>query len=82
MELQLAQNNVTINGNHHTLDANAGDRNVRIFCITGNNVILKNLVFTNGNHDYGAVIYNSGVGSNACNSTFINNNASIEGSDL
>ena len=77
--ITIAQNNVTINGNHHTLDANAGDKNVRIFFITGNNVILKNLVFTNGNCDYGGVIYNCGVGSNVCNSTFINNNASLGG---
>lgn len=35
------KNNLTINGNGHVIDANSGNNSVRIFNITGSNVILK-----------------------------------------
>ena len=72
--ITISKNNVTINGNGHTIDANAGGR---IFEITGNNVTIKNLIFINsfviyGNLNGGA-IYNTGDGVSVVNSTFVNN---------
>ena len=78
--ITIAQNNVTINGNGYTLDANSGSNNVRIFYITGNNVAIKNLVFVNANYnDYGGAIYNKGADFTLSNSTFKNNTAGVDG---
>ena len=79
--ITISQNNVTINGNNHIIDANAGVNLVRIFKVTGNNVSLKNLVFTNANVDGdGGAIYNNGSANfKVINSTFINNTARNSG---
>ena len=76
------KNNLTINGNGHVIDANSGNNSVRIFNITGSNVILKNLIFTNANSDSflnGGAIYNTGAYLSVVNSTFINNSANFYG---
>ena len=50
----IGMNNLVLNGNGHTLDANGESR---IFNITGNNVTLKNLILINGNaKEFGAII--------------------------
>jgi len=40
----IAKDNLTINGNGHTID---GDNQAKIFKITGNNVVLKNIIIKN-----------------------------------
>ena len=61
---------ITINGNGHTIDANGG---YRIFSVTGSNVVLNNITFTNANsYDVGAGIYASGNNFKVINSTFKN----------
>lgn len=67
---------ITIDGNGHTLNA---DNLSRIFCIKSSNVILKDIIFKNGqyvyfeknyyNFDQGAAVY---FNYNCGNSTFIN----------
>ncbi len=72
--INITQNNIVIDGRGNTIDANANDKNVRIFDISGNNVTLKNLVFANANVDtLGGAIRNVGFNFTIVNSTFINN---------
>ncbi len=73
-KIVIGQNNVTIDGNGHTLNANGGGR---IFEITGNGVVLKNLIFTNSNaNNSGGVIYNNQANAlTIVDSSFINNSA-------
>ncbi|WP_296859085.1 hypothetical protein [uncultured Methanobrevibacter sp.] len=66
--------NITINGNGATIDGN----NVgRIFNITANNVVLKNLTFINGYAFRGGAIFSENLKIYDCN--FINNSAIMYG---
>ena len=49
----IVKDNFTLNGNGHTID---GNKESRIFNITGNNVILNNLILINANADKGGAI--------------------------
>ena len=74
--ISITQNNIVIDGKGNIIDANADSKNVRIFDISGNNVTLKNLVFTNASVDtLGGAIRNVGLNLTIINSTFINNGA-------
>ena len=74
--ISITQNNIVIDGRGNTIDANANGNSVRIFDISGNNVTLKNLVFTNASVDtLGGTIRNVGLNLTIINSTFINNGA-------
>jgi hypothetical protein len=66
---------ITIDGNGYTIDAN---RKGRIFYITeGAKVVLKNIIFINGNADgSGGAIYWSDSNANIINCYFANNTAS------
>ena len=71
--ITINQNNVTINGNGHTLNANGGGN---IFKITGNNVVLKNLIFTKAHATYwggNAVVAYQNSGLTVINSSFMDN---------
>ena len=70
--ITVNKNNIVIDGNGHTLDANNSGR---IFKISGSDITLKNLVFTNGAIEEGAAIYNNGSNLKIINSTFCGNNA-------
>ena len=81
--ITITKNNFTIDGHGHTLDANAGNNSVRIFNVTGNNVVLKNLILINANiTGGGAAIYNTGKLVSVNNTTFINNTANSDGSAI
>ena len=63
---------ITIDGQGHTLD---GNNISRIFYISANNVVLKNINFVNGNYKdgYGGAVYvNSNLNSTIINSNFVN----------
>lgn len=77
--ITIGVNNVTIDGQGHTLDAN---NNGRIFQVTANNVVLKNLTFINGNENYdiyGGAIYARGANLTISDSVFVNNTAFVGG---
>lgn len=63
---------LTIDGNGHTIDAKG---NSRIFSISGDNVVLENIVFKNAQYSSGngGAIYWSGSNGKLINCTFINN---------
>lgn len=63
---------ITIDGNGYTLNAN---KQSSIFRITGNNVVLKNIIFKNGkrNNAFGGAIEWNGVNGTVINCSFINN---------
>ncbi|WP_405289785.1 hypothetical protein [Methanobrevibacter sp.] len=66
---------VTIDGKGHTLDGNG---EARIFMVKNKNVIFKNIIFINGNADYGGNEINGGAifGYSTCiNCTFKDNYA-------
>ena len=66
----INKDNFTINGNNHVLDAK---KQSGIFNITGNNVIINDLVFMNGKTYMGGIVHSTGeVTLN--NVTFIMNN--------
>ena len=70
---------VTINGNNHVLN---GQNITRIFYITGNNVVLNNIIFKNGNitgNVGGAIYWYNGVNGTVSNCSFINNTAGTNG---
>ena len=82
--------NLTINGNGHFLDALGY---CRIFAISGDNVVLNNILFTNGesdgvdgtleDHDNGGAIFWFDVDNATVNNcTFTNNNATNAGAIL
>ena len=84
----IATRDVVIDGHGHTLDANSGDKWVRIFWVNGAsgnnglNVTLKNIVFTNANLNHHNVDDEGGAvwgwysdGLQIINCTFINNYA-------
>ena len=67
--------NITLNGNGATID---GNNLGRIFNITSDHVILKNITFINGYADRGSAVYaNTKITIYDCK--FENNNASIHG---
>ena len=66
----IEKDNFIINGNNHILD---GNKQSGIFNITGTNVTIKNLVFTNGKTDIGGIVYSTGEVT-LSNVTFISNN--------
>ena len=45
--INIARNNLVINGNNHTIDANG---NAIIFMITGSNIIINDLILRNANY--------------------------------
>ena len=67
---------LTINGNKNTIN---GSDLARIFNIIADDVIIDNIIFTNGNADTGGAIYWEGDYGTLSNSTFNNNNASEYG---
>ncbi len=73
---------VRINRNNNTIN---GSDIARIFDITGDNVVLDNIIFTNGNatadtvYDFGGTILWSGANGTLSNSTFNNNTAEYGG---
>ena len=73
--IEIARDNLVINGNNHTIDGNGQS----IFSITGSNITINNLVFVNAYYDdKGGAIRNTGtIALN--NVTFINNGADIAG---
>ena len=78
--ITINKDNFTIDGHNHILDANAGNNNVRIFNITGNNVVLKSLNLMNANvKDEGSAIYNIGKRLFINNTSFINNTVRFGG---
>ena len=71
----INKDNFILNGNGHTID---GNKQSRIFNITGNNITIKNLILVNGNADKGGAIY-AGINIICNNVTFKNNHALSEG---
>ena len=69
----IAKNNFVINGNNHIID---GNKQSGIFNITGNNVTISNLVFTNGKSAIGGIIDSTGEVT-LDNVTFILNNVTF-----
>ncbi|AMD16996.1 hypothetical protein TL18_02530 [Methanobrevibacter sp. YE315] len=71
---------LTIDGQGKTIDAN---QKVRVFYIVSENVILKNIIFINGNwgstNNGGGDIYSRGYNTLIYNCTFMNNKASNDG---
>lgn len=53
--ITISQDNIIINGNGHTIDA-GGSKDFAIFNITGNNVTINNLKFTNCRYEYNSPI--------------------------
>ena len=71
----INKDNFILNGNGHTID---GNKQSRIFNITGNNITIKNLILINGNADKGGAVY--AEKNITCNNvTFKNNYALTEG---
>ena len=69
----IIEKNITIDGKNHKIDAK---ENGRVFYITGNNVVLKNIIFVNSHNDgNGGAIYGTGKNVEFLNCTFINNTA-------
>lgn len=54
--IEIAQNNLVIDGNNHIINAN---NKSRIFNISGDNVTLKNIKFMNGTSNDGGAIINT-----------------------
>ena len=71
----IGKDNFILNGNGHTID---GNKESRIFNITGNNITLKNLVLINAKADKGGAVY-AGINVTCNNVTFKNNYALTEG---
>jgi predicted outer membrane repeat protein len=66
---------VTVHGNGYTLD---GNNAARIFTVTNNNVVFKDIVFVNGNATgYGGAIFGIRAEFTAINCTFNNNSAQM-----
>ncbi len=75
----ISNNNVTINGNGYTIDATG---KTRIFKITGTDVTLNNITFTEGNTTgNGGAIYWSSNNANILNCYFVNNTAKEGGAN-
>ena len=64
---------ITIDGRGHTIDAQG---KASIFFVNARNVVLKNIIFKNGNSpDHGGAIFWNGAAGSVSNCTFINNSA-------
>ena len=76
--ITIARDNLVINGNNHAIDGNGQS----IFCITGSNITINNLVFINAYYDDkgGAIRNNGTIALN--NVTFINNVAGGSGGGI
>lgn len=68
----INKDNLTIDGNGHEIN---GNDSVRIFQITSNNIILKNLILTNGRSVSGGAIHNTGHNTLLINNTIKSNTA-------
>ena len=79
--ITINKNNFTIDGHGHTIDAkSATNSHVRIFNVTGTNILLKNLHLINADvTGHGGAIQNTGTNVTINNSVFINNKASSVG---
>lgn len=85
--IDIKKDNLTIDGNGHTIDANG---KTRIFNVKGKNVVLKNFIFKNGKaptglfsegKGYGGAIRNNGeLELNNC--SFVNNVSKNDGNDI
>ncbi|WP_409199377.1 beta strand repeat-containing protein [Methanobrevibacter sp. DSM 116169] len=73
--IKIEYDNVTIDGKGYTVN---GKNLVRIFNITGHNVILTNIVLVGGNSIEGGAIYNTGNNLTINDSVLDNNNAIFE----
>ena len=71
----ISKDNFILNGNGHTID---GNKQSRIFNITGNNITLMNLVLINAKADKGGAVY-AGINITCNNISFKNNYALTEG---
>ena len=69
----ISKNDFVINGNNHIID---GNKQSGIFNITGNNITIKNLVFSNGMSAIGGIIDSTGE-ITLDNVTFILNNVTF-----
>ena len=67
---------IIINGNGHTIDANNASR---IFEITAENVLIKNITFINGRSSFGGAIIIKSNGCTISNCTFTDNIADFGG---
>lgn len=67
----VIQKSIIINGNGHILN---GSTSSKIFNITSDNVILNNLIFTEGYSSYGGAVYWEGNNGTLKNCTLYNNN--------
>ena len=74
--ITISKNNFTIDGKGHTID---GAGIARIFNITANNIILKNINFINGFSESGGAIICENSTFTIVNCNFINNTASNNG---
>ena len=85
----LENDNLTIEGNNHTIDANSLSR---IFKIIGKNITLRNLIFKNGLFDEdleekhenggGAIYIEKDASLNIFNCKFLNNKSTSDGGAL
>lgn len=73
--IEIHKKNICINGNGNIIDAN---HHVGVFK-GAYNVTFKNIIFLNGQSDYGGAIYSCFSLNTAINCTFINNTASANG---
>ncbi|WP_461462762.1 right-handed parallel beta-helix repeat-containing protein, partial [Methanobrevibacter sp.] len=75
--ITISRSNIVIDGNYNTIDGNG---QARIFKITGENVIIKNLYFKNGHsNEGGAIRIEGGSKCSIINSTFTKNHADNSG---
>ncbi|MBR0059452.1 MAG: hypothetical protein IJP99_09010, partial [Methanobrevibacter sp.] len=76
----ISTDDLTIDGNNNVLD---GNNMARIFQITGNNVLLKNIIFKNGNtnstSDRGGAIAFYGINNTVDGCYFYNNTVALHG---
>lgn len=85
----LEQDNLTIEGNNHTIDANSLSR---IFKVMGKNISIRNVIFKNGNFNEeleekhsnggGAIYIGEDASLNLFNCKFINNESCSDGGAL
>ena len=74
--IAISKNNIVIDGKGHKIDAKG---KTRIFNITGTTVTLKNIIFTNGNHNIGGAVRGYGDNLRIINCTFTDNTAQTWG---
>ncbi|MDO5826234.1 MAG: C1 family peptidase [Methanosphaera sp.] len=70
----LNKNNMVIDGKGHTID---GSGKARVFVVSAKNVVLKNMIITNGRSEVGSALgFTEGATLSTINVTFTNNYAS------